>query len=99
MQRLSILQHMTTDSRLDARGLASPQSITANALPAELAAVALIDAKTAAAAGSVSLSWWHQAVADGIAPQPARRGNRCTRWRLADVARFWRSFGSEQVEG
>lgn len=62
---------------------------TGQALPAPLADVALIDAPACAAAGSMSVSWWHQQVADGHAPQPVIRKPRCTRWRLADVRTFW----------
>lgn len=58
-------------------------------LPADLAEVALIDATTCAAAGDMSVSWWHEEVREGRAPQPAIREPRCTRWRLADVRRFW----------
>jgi predicted DNA-binding transcriptional regulator AlpA len=58
-------------------------------LPADLAAVALIDAPTCAAAGAMSVSWWHSEVAAGRAPAPVIRRPRCTRWRLADVRAFW----------
>ena len=58
-------------------------------LPAPLAEVALIDAKTCTAPGQVSLSWWYCEVAAGRAPQPVIRGPRFTRWRMADVAAFW----------
>jgi hypothetical protein len=61
-------------------------------VPAALADAALIDGPTCAATGAVSLSWWHEEVRAGRAPQPAIRRPRCTRWRLADVARFWREF-------
>ncbi len=40
-------------------------------LPATLAAVALIDAETCAAAGQMSVSWWHEMV---------RSGNPSCRW-------------------
>lgn len=68
---------------------------SAQALPADLASVALIDAPTAASAGSMSVSWWHAEVAAGRAPAPAFRAPRCTRWRLADVAAFWRTFSAQ----
>lgn len=61
---------------------------------ATLVDVALIDAKTAAAAGSMGVSWWHEKVATGVAPQPAFRAPRCTRWRLSDVTSFWREFAN-----
>ncbi len=58
-------------------------------LRCDLASVALIDAATCAATGSVSESWWHNAVRTGLAPQPAFRRTRCTRWRIKEVAEFW----------
>jgi predicted DNA-binding transcriptional regulator AlpA len=62
---------------------------TARAVPPPtLADVALIDGPTAAAAGCMSLSTWHELVRTGAAPAPAIRQPRCTRWRLADV-RAW----------
>jgi len=63
-------------------------------LPA-LAGVALIDAPTCAAAGGMSVSWWHEEVRTGRAPAPAVRQPRCTRWRLADVSAFWLAFASK----
>lgn len=68
-------------------------------VPAALAAVALIDAPTAAAAGSMSVSWWHAEVAAGRAPAPVIRRPRCTRWRLADVHGFWQAFGEQPDYG
>lgn len=67
--------------------------IAAHILPSDLAAVALIDAKTCAAAGAVSVSWWHGEVAAGRAPNPVFRAPRMTRWRAFDVAQFWAAFG------
>lgn len=61
-------------------------------MPVALADVALIDAPTCAAAGSVCVSWWHEKVAAGIAPEPAFRAPRCTRWRAVEVAAFWRDY-------
>lgn len=61
-------------------------------IPAALADVALIDAKTCAATGGMSESWWHGEVRAGRAPKPAMRATRCTRWRLADVRKFWVDF-------
>ena len=63
-------------------------------LPADLADVALIDAPTCAAAGDMSVSWWHEQVRTGRAPAPAIRRPRCTRWRVADVAAFWINFAA-----
>ena len=59
-------------------------------LPADLADVALIDAPTCAAAGDMSVSWWHEEVRAGRAPAPVIRKPRCTRWLLADVRAFWK---------
>ena len=58
-------------------------------LPADLASVALIDATTCAATGDVSVSWWHGEVRATRAPKPVIQQPRFTRWRLADVRRFW----------
>lgn len=74
-----------SNAKDQSRGFARP-------LPADLAAVALIDAKTCAAPGCMSVSWWHAEVAAGRAPQPAIRMPRCTRWRMADVVAFWATF-------
>lgn len=57
-------------------------------VPAALADVALIGAPPIAAAADMSVSSWLEMVRSGEAPQPVLRGNRCTRWRLADV-RAW----------
>lgn len=59
-------------------------------LPAALLEVALVDGPTAAATGDVSLSTWHEVVRTGDAPPPVIRSPRCTRWRLVDVAEYWR---------
>jgi predicted DNA-binding transcriptional regulator AlpA len=58
-------------------------------LPANLADVALIDAPTCAAAGDMSVSWWHDEVRTGRAPAPVIRESRCTRWRMSDVRAYW----------
>ena len=50
--------------------------------------VALIDINDVCALARMSMSWWHDEVRAGRAPQPLRYGPRCTRWRLADV-RAW----------
>lgn len=72
---------------------------SARLMPTELAEVALIDAATSAAAGDMSLSWWHAAVAAGRAPAPAVRKSRCTRWKLADVRAFWVKFAEAAPDG
>lgn len=66
-----------------------------DAVPAALQAVALIDAPKCAAAGDMSVSWWHAEVAAGRAPQPVIRRPRCTRWHAAAVADFWRAFAAQ----
>jgi predicted DNA-binding transcriptional regulator AlpA len=58
-------------------------------LPTALADAALVNAETAARVGAMSVSWWHDAVRCGRAPQPVLQAVRCTRWRAADVRRFW----------
>lgn len=63
--------------------------LTACLLPAEVADVALIAADRCAAIGDVSVSWWYEEVRTGRAPKPAIQQPRFTRWRLADVLRFW----------
>ena len=76
-------------------GQAHP-NIHAQRVPADhLEEVKLIDVKAAAAAGSMSVSWWHERVAAGDAPQPVHRAPRCTRWRLTDVREFWLKFAEE----
>lgn len=64
----------------------------AESIPAALADVVLVDARTAAAVGGMSLSWWHERVSTGVAPPPVIRAPRCTRWRLGDVRGFWAEF-------
>ena len=64
-------------------------------LPADLAAVALINASTCAAPGEMSISWLHEEVRTGRAPAPVIRKQRCTRWRLADVRDFWAKMAEQ----
>lgn len=66
-----------------------------NTLPADLAEVALVDAKVCAAAGDMSESYWYLLVRDGLAPKPAVRLSRYTRWRIADVRKFLVDFASK----
>ena len=81
---------MTAQIGPQTSGQAHPNTRTTirSEAPQALADVALIDAPTAAAAACMSLSQWHELVAEGKAPAPAFRRPRCTRWRLADV-RAW----------
>lgn len=65
----------------------------------ELAEVRLIDGKAAAQVGGMSISWWHEKVAEGVAPQPVFRAPRCTRWRAVDVAAFWRDWRPSEAAG
>ncbi len=69
-------------------GKTKPNS-SASSLPADVADVALGAATTCAAIGDASVSWWHEEVRAGRAPKPAIQQPRFTRWRLADVRRFW----------
>ena len=94
--------HRTTAPKPSATAIASGATPASRAKPTislagELADVALIDAKHAAAVGGVGLSWWHGRVALGIAPQPVIREPRMTRWRLKDVAEFWRACAASAV--
>ena len=77
--------HPTTATQ----SLAPPQTLGAYPAPINLADVMLIDGPTAAAVGSMSLSWWHEEVAAGRAPQPVIRQPRCTRWTLVSVRDYW----------
>lgn len=61
----------------------------ARQVPDQLADVALIDAETAAAVGSMRKSWWYAEVAAGRAPRPVIKQPRCARWRLQEVRDFW----------
>ena len=82
--------------------MAQKAKIAAEQLPTALQAVALISAKSAAAVGEMGVSWWHNKVAAGIAPQPVIREVRCVRWRLADVLAFWEAratAGSDPAVG
>jgi len=64
-------------------------------IPPALVGVALIDAPICAAAGGMSVSWWHEEVRTGRAPAPAVRLPRCTRWRMSDVVVFWQAFATK----
>lgn len=70
----------------------------AHSLCAALNGVALINAAACAAAGQMSLSWWHAEVRAGRAPQPVMRAPRCTRWRLEDVVTFWQRFAEQDSD-
>lgn len=72
---------------------------TDNIAPAALSDVALITGRAAAAAASISISHFHELVRQGLAPQPAIRAPRCTRWRLADVRRWLVDFAQSSPEG
>jgi predicted DNA-binding transcriptional regulator AlpA len=71
----------------DVTAISDPKT-AARSLPADLADVALIDAKTCAAACGMSVSYWHEAVRTRRAPAPVIRQPRCTRWTMASV-RAW----------
>lgn len=61
---------------------------------AGLMEVALLPAESCAAAGGMSVSWWHEEVRAGRAPAPVIQRPRCTRWRLQDVRKFWAALPS-----
>jgi predicted DNA-binding transcriptional regulator AlpA len=61
-----------------------------------LADVALVDARTAAAACGASMSTWLEAVRTGAAPAPVIRRPRCTRWRLVDVRAYLADLPNRQ---
>lgn len=89
--------HPTTTAVARAAGATNtPQAVARHLpVPAALEVVALVDAKTAASAGSMSLSQWYAMVAEGLAPKPVIQRPRFTRYRLSEVADFWRDFGSQ----
>src|SRR5882762_879763 len=64
-------------------------------VPETLTDVAHVDARTAAAGASISVSHFLDLVREGEAPHPLRFGTRCTRWRLADI-REWLRQRAEQ---
>ena len=68
------------------------------AMPAELAEVALIDAKICAVTGGMSVSQWHNLVREGAAPKPVVRLVRYTRWRTADVRQFFVDLASKRSD-
>lgn len=80
-----------TQAPIEAHPLTPAPRRSPAGLPAELAAVALIDAPRCAQAACISVSTWHELVRRGDAPAPAMRAPRCTRWRLADVADWLRA--------
>ena len=82
------MANTTTTKKTDPKPAARP-------LPAALADVALIDGPTCAAAGDMSVSWWHEEVRAGRAPKPVIQQPRCTRWKLMAVCRFWTERASE----
>ena len=70
----------------------------ARPLPADVADVALAAADTCAGIGEMSVSWWHEEVRTGRAPKPVIQQPRCTRWRLADVRRFWADRAAQAAD-
>lgn len=84
------MQHMGQEMHTQQTGQGNRDKQPPQAsLPAALAEVALIDAKTCAATGGMSVSQWHNLVREGVAPKPVIRTPRFTRWGLADVRKFF----------
>lgn len=71
------------------------QKDTQNALPEELAGLALIDAATCALAGGMGSTRWYALVQSGQAPKPAVSQPRFVRWRVADVAAYLERLASD----
>ncbi|MGQ3002501.1 MAG: hypothetical protein ACT6UH_22350 [Hydrogenophaga sp.] len=67
-------------------------------MPAELAEVALIDAKICASTGGMSVSRWHNLVREGFAPKPVVRLVRYTRWRASYVRQFFIDLASQRSD-
>jgi hypothetical protein len=89
--------HATTYESL-ALGATAPikaKPKVSSAPPAAFGDDALVDAKTCAAGGNASLSWWFEKVASGEAPPPEIQLPRFTRWNLGKVRQFWREFPSK----
>lgn len=75
--------------------IATKTITTTFSVPDSMADVALADAKTCAAVGAMSISWWHAEVAAGRAPAPVIRKPRCTRWQISAVRDFYSRFAAE----
>lgn len=90
--------HTKTPIAIAATAHQAPQATQQSSLatlPPVLVGVSLIDAEMCASVGSMSVSFWHEEVRAGRAPKPAVQRPRCTRWRLTDVADYWRRFAEE----
>lgn len=57
-------------------------------IPEALEDVALIDIRQICAAAGLRPSKWREMVAAGLAPQPAIRVPRFSRWHMADIRRW-----------
>ena len=53
-----------------------------------LADITLVNSKEVCAALSMSASWLYNEVREGRFPHPLRHGQRCTRWRAADIRQY-----------
>lgn len=60
----------------------------AQTLPADVAAVSLLDIRDVCAAVRMSASWVHDAVRARRFPQPLRHGPRCTRWTASSIRQY-----------
>jgi hypothetical protein len=72
----------------------TPRKPPPSATPPVLADVQLLDIKACCAPGAVGATWWRDAVAAGLAPVPAVKLPRCTRWRATEVHAFWAAFAA-----
>jgi hypothetical protein len=68
----------------------------ADKVPPGFEDVRLLDIKACCAPGDMGATWWRSEVAAGRAPEPVVRLPRCTRWRAADVHKFWADFAAGQ---
>ena len=56
--------------------------------------IQLVAIEACCAPGQVGETWWRDAVARGLAPQPVVQLPRFTRWRATEVHAFWAAFAA-----
>lgn len=86
---------MTSTVRTQTDG--ARRTTTPQPLHAAQIADALLRLRTVQALVALSKTTIYALVARGDFPQPIRRGNRCTRWRSADVTTWLQAQGKEGV--